>query len=185
MKYWHLRPDWTQPFREIEVVGPFWSVEAYYVDNYVSPDSGPFSPSNIELQTSGKKRLKPRDFLYDGIPPSCSLRHYELFENLISQYVMTFPLKVDATPYKTFRPNRFLDLIDLENSIFSRLDSGKPFNFRHIILRTPPFDNAPIFGISPPDTAWPHVIVNDDFKIIYDSNKLTGLRFLPSFGQEE
>lgn len=185
MNYWHLRADLSQVFTEIEVIGPFWPELAYYQAGYVSPEWGSFSPENIKIRTlEPKRKLKSRDFLYSGIPPSCSMDSYDLFRNLLSDFVEVFPLKVDDVAFVTVRPRNFLDLMDLDRSSYRVLASGKPYNFKHIVLRSNPQEHMPIFGFSNPETAWAQIIVNDEFKSVYETHNLTGLKFLKSYPQE-
>lgn len=182
MEYWHLKDDTTQKFRDLRVIGPFWHELAYYQTDYVSPEWGAFDPTRIELRTSQmRKRLKKRDILYSGTPPSCSENTFSLFEALISAFVETFPLKVDGTAFVTFRPKIFLDLMDFDKSAYGTLSNGKPYNFKHIVLRSAPPEPLPIFGFSSPETAWPHIVVSGAFKEICDQHELTGLRFLLSY----
>lgn len=185
MMYWHLRPDDYLQYRMLENRGPAWAERAYYEENYVSRQYGPFDPKRLDLTFRPKpqKRSKP-DFYYGGMPPSCSVQTFDLLETLLRQFVVTFPLRVDGEQWLSFRPSQFLDLIDMERSTFRRFSDGEPYDFQHIFLREPPLPSLPIFGFSHPGTALREIVVSNSFKELVEAHKLTGLLFLNAFPLE-
>lgn len=182
MKYWHISSDTSRRYKGLYSDGPVWPPEAYYEEGYISPTWGKFDPSREAFfYKNSERRLPAVDISMSAGPLSCSRAVFALFSDLLGDFVAMFPLCVDHKEWVTFRPTVFLNNIDMTKSDYLRFEDGEPYGFRHIILRSPPDMNAPIFGFSHPETARFKVVVSDQFKDIFDRNKLKGVSFFQAF----
>jgi len=170
--------------RAIESFGPVFGLNAYYRDRHKN-DAGSdpkISPSDQILKWD-KRDGNPIDNFVSLNPSvlSCKPSLLEKFLPLIAGQYIPYPFSIEDTEYVSIRPNRFLDLFDEKNSIYSTLPSGTKSNFREIYLNGLPPGGAHFFGLDGDLTLNVRMIVSNEFKRVYEENELTGLRFKRAF----
>lgn len=156
---------------------PVWVIPDFYRDVDGESRAGSLDLSNTRFEFDPTQSLPIADF-NDAGRPSCSLDLYNrLFRDLLDPFVVKFPCRIDAEDYVLFRPNTFLDLVDLDRSRYLERASRGPYAFREIALRAEPPEDVPIFAIEPPASLRHQIIVDDRFFEIVQNHRLTGLIF--------
>lgn len=178
MEYWWCKGDIYGNYRGLENFGPSWPPLAYYDEESKKYPEGPFEPGKTKLVWEKKSKFPIPDFLRPANSVlTCRPEKFSLFQGLIEGCYKAFPLFVEGEEYVSFRPNKFLDLLDHENSEYHVLKSGTYSNFRKIVIVHPHANEEHFFGLEGQLGIRMKTIVSGKFKEIYDVNSLTGLVF--------
>ena len=169
--------DFLLGFRWIEPDGPAWPPMAFFNDPNKEYKHGRLDTSRMNLRFEGLERPEADMFSFFGLLCCSRYLYTALFEQTIKDCVQTYSLDVSGRPFLCIKPLRRVGAIDLDRSRYRSRGDGSPYDFRKIALKYAPSSECSIFLCDGANSLNFYPIVSEEFKRIYESNDLTGLKF--------
>ncbi|BAV50752.1 hypothetical protein MesoLj113a_67200 [Mesorhizobium sp. 113-1-2] len=136
--------------------------------------------SKLQFRFDKQRPLPIGDFVATSIRSGFFARRevFELFGAIILQSRHKFyAAKTDKYDIEIYVPMDEVDGFDFLTSSYEKYDDGSISRIFELKLKNGFSTELDIFRMNDPVVARFDIIVSDNFKNIYDSNKLTGLRF--------
>ncbi|RAZ86988.1 hypothetical protein DPM33_26980 [Mesorhizobium hawassense] len=173
----------------------YWRVEQDARNFAILADDGNDYGSQDFLEMEGARKIDPRklQFIFDDERPlpigdfvptfqlGVLFAKREVFDlfgpSILSGRHALYTARTDKYDLQIYVPMEEVSGFDFERSSYDTFDDGDVWRMYELKLAEGFFTDFDIFRLNDnPGTRF-HVIVSDNFKEIYDSNKLTGLRF--------
>ncbi|WP_418594709.1 hypothetical protein [Ponticoccus sp. (in: a-proteobacteria)] len=164
--------------RDVVSFGPSWLKNEFYGEDLGPSENGPLDMELAELAFDDSQSLPVADFNNVMMLPSCSEEIYTChLAELIHDWVVIFPCKIEGERHILFRPKRFFDLVDLNRSRYLARPSRGPYAFKEVAIKAEPPLEVPIFALDPPRSLKFEIFVDSRFRNIVAERNLSGFLF--------